>query len=111
MSQGKTKSLFTVITFRSILRERELNQLKENQEWSALPDEEKLQSEGFEAFRPQLCLGPVATIVQIFREAVNHFPDLRCIVFYSHLSQFPRQARGRSQRPQFYSSTFETAFH
>ncbi|KAH7198794.1 uncharacterized protein B0J16DRAFT_367828 [Fusarium flagelliforme] len=78
MSTGKAKSSFGVIKLRSTLRER-----------FALSDEEKLESGSFKSFRPSLYLEPVATIVQTVREAVNHFPDLRCIVFYSHPSQFP----------------------
>lgn len=93
MSTGKKKSFFGVIKPRSILREREFNELNDDPDWSALSDEERLESGSFEAFRPSMCLGPVVTIVHTVREAVKHFPDLRCIVFYSHPFQLPVKNR------------------
>jgi hypothetical protein len=82
------EAVFCVIKLRSILRERELLNSTTIRSGLLCPMKKSFNL-SFEALRPSLCLGPVATIVQTVREAVNHCPDLRCIIFYSQPSQFP----------------------
>ncbi|CAG7566382.1 unnamed protein product [Fusarium equiseti] len=60
MGTGKTNPFFNLIKLRSILCERKLAELNDDSEWAALSDEEKLQPESFQAFRPSLHLGPNA---------------------------------------------------
>ncbi|KAF4452904.1 hypothetical protein F53441_4330 [Fusarium austroafricanum] len=79
----KTRAL---IKLSNIMMARELEELEKDESFNQLTDEEKLKI--FPGFLLHICMGPVATIAQIIREVVDHFPDLVKFVYYSSTSCF-----------------------
>ncbi|KAM0542074.1 hypothetical protein ACHAO7_010139 [Fusarium culmorum] len=89
MGTGKTKTFFAALKMRHLLLEAQLDELNKDPKFAQLSPDDRMKSGRFPGFRPHLCLGPVATIIQTVRESVENFPDFRNIVFYSVASSFP----------------------